>query len=244
MRKQLEIILTALLPVVVLAVGFFAVSSKAELNKRETANPVAAGAYYRIPGVGGKYFGPEIYSSDLCSPADPDDFDIYVTSENASAFASHIPNAVYWHRFQRWNFTSEETPWGTNSAEITYNGNIGWKGDDLGVGNGRPWSGYEYHSRSIIDGEEVIYSGSDVTGWRKYTDENGKNHICPKFHKSGQSYKYYCETGKKDDPLVRVKEGDFGPFKFVDAEQQVVRRWADKTQRWYYCIKLVEPEEE
>ena len=251
MRKQLELILTACLPIMVLAVGFFATTSKAGLSSRETADPTAAGPYYRNADENdeGYYFGSEIRSNTLC-PGNSDynvGFDIYQAWENADVWAADKPNAVHWHRFQRWDFTSVSAFWGTNAAEITYDGELGWDTDDIGDGIGFPWNGYESHSRRIIDGEEVIYSDADVTTWGKYTDANEKRHICPKFHKytpANKYYKYFCRTGQIVDPIIRIKEsdGDFGPYEFADAEQQVVRRWVAKNRRWYYCIKIVEPE--
>ncbi len=254
MRKQLELILTALLPVMVLVIGFFVATSKAGLNNVETADPAEAGPFYRTPGSehDGEemHFGPEIYSTTLCPGGDDFNvgFDIYVTWENADVWIPQIPNAVHWYRFQRWDFTSEDTPWGTNTAEITLDDDIGWEGENLG--DSFPWNGYESHSRSIIDDEVRVYSSSDVTTWGKYT-VGEKKFICPMFHKVGKDnnrgydVKYSCDLGRTlQDTLIRVREGDFGPFEFVDAEQQIRRRWADKTQRWYYCLKLVEEEEE
>ena len=147
MRKQLDLILAALIPVMVLAVGFLAVSSKAGLRK--DVNPEGATDYY------GNGFGPEINSNHLCPDAN---FDIYQTSESASVSVPNFPGKplIRWYRFQRWDFNTHNTPWGTNFAEVTTSGliNINAKENNLYVmprggssTTGFPWSGYETHYR-------------------------------------------------------------------------------------------------
>ena len=90
----------------VLAVGFFAVSSNAGLTTN--VSPKGATPYNEEKDNG---FGPEINSHHLC----PDqDFDIYQTTETASVSVPNYPGKplIRWYRFQRWDFTSSNTPWG------------------------------------------------------------------------------------------------------------------------------------
>ena len=239
MRKQSDLILTALLPVIALVIGFFAVTSNAGLNSRETASPAAAGPYYRAPGVDGQYFGSEISSSDLCGEANG--FDIYVTSESASVSAGDRPRVVDWYRFQRYDFASD-TPWGTNSAEITYSGALSWTSEVSSGGDGTtgyPWSGDESHSRHTpSDGETYVSVYGSVTGWKKKT-HSGTRYICPNFYKSQSTYRYYCDTGEIDyGNYMEVRDSEFGDPEFRPDQPDILSRWSDDTDSWHDCIEI------
>ena len=239
MRKQLDLIFTALLPVIALAIGFFAINSNAGLNNRERANPTGAGPYYRAPGVNGQYFGAEINSDDLCGVVNG--FDIYVTSESASVSAGNRPRVVNWYRFQRFDFTSDDTPWGTNSAEITYSGGLSWTYDVSSGGDhttGYPWSGSESHSlHSPSSGDYVSVYGS-VTGWKKET-EDGTRYICPNYYKSQTTYRYYCNGVTDYGDLLEVKDSDFDDPEFHPDNPDTLSRWSQDTNSWHDCIEIM-----
>lgn len=242
MRKQLELILTALLPVVVLVVGFFAITSRADLTT--VVIPEGATAYYGKPGVDGKYFGKEIESTDLCGITN--EFEIYTTSETADVFDSSIPDEIWWYRVQRWDFSSDDTPWGTNNATTNTYGLLNIYGDVVGT---FPWSGHESHSRhTASDGTESVSVYAYVTTWKRHEHDNGKEYICPYFYKSSSTYRYFCEdssefwgdyihvtdTWEKDHPKVDF----FRDPEFRDDEQLILSREARKFGFWIDCMEV------
>ena len=233
MRKQLEIILTALFPVMVLAVGFFVVSSKAELRNDETATPKEAGPFYRYPGVDGEYFGAEPYSNALCGVMNG--FDIVSAFENATVSASNIAGAVSWDRVQNWRFDGN-TPWGGHFAIIRADMTIRWED----VGSGFPWSGYYGYVRFIDDGEQVIHSRSTVIGWEQFTDPNGAKHICPMSYIDTLDNKFFCVDGnfEFDDEMIIMGEEEFGDPMLVDPEEGIYSRRIAEIHRWIDCKKL------
>ena len=238
MRKQLELILTALLPVMVLVIGFFVVTSKAEINRnRETADPELAGDYYRYPGKDGKYFGAEINSSLLCGTITG--FNINATSENATVSASDISGAVDWNREQVWSFNAT-TPWETDSATITYTGALSWKLEVSSGGDhttGYPWSGYEYHDRAIADnGDVIVLVSGYVTGWKKEEVE-GTKYICPNYIKTVQDYRYSCETWAVDS-WGDIDDIEDSELDVPEEHNGVLSRKRIGTNDWYDCIEL------
>lgn len=255
MRKQLDLILTALLPAMVLIVSFFAVSSKAGLKR--DISPEGATPFYMDED---NNFGPEIKSDNLCPPVDPDEgFDIYQTSETATVSDTSIEDEIRWYRFQRWDFTSDNTPWGTNYAEATTSGLLTVVDENevsRGTsGTGFPWSGYEIHSRTSQ--YQYVTTTADLTGWRYYQhDANEIKYICPNYYKFSSNYRYYCKTGSVDPGLgykevynhrKKGKDYFFSDPDFPDEEQlilgrEVLRKVGDngssQTGDWHYCIEV------
>lgn len=262
MQKRLELFLTALLPIVVLVVGFFAVSSKAGLDT--DVSPEGARPFY------GPGFGKEVTSDQLCPPSDPDEgFDIYQTSETATVSDTRHRDLIRWHRSQRWDFMSDNTPWGTNNVETTTSGliNIHYKenGNYLvprgSTGTGFPWSGYEVHTRGPTNTDvDYILVYAYVTGWRYYKHTaNGKEYICPNYYKTHGNYKFYCNTrsyvpgsGFKEVYNQRRNDKDyyFSEPMFRDEEQLILSREEIKivdreqvhedkhTGNWHSCIEV------
>ncbi len=247
MRKRLELILTALLPVAVLSIGFVTFSSKAGLNSNETASPKASGDYYRAPGKDGMYFGPEVYSSTLNGGPFNNGFEIVYTNECGSVSASSTPNAVSWHRNQVWSFSTDPEhdtpPWGTTSSYIALRDDLGWDEISLGGGTtGYPWAGYEIHES---EADSLIVSGwTDVTGYRRHpVDADADDepiYICPMYYKTGDWVYDGATGGKSPDNVEEYKQskGRFGPPMFRDEEEQILSRFVADLDRWFDCIEL------
>ncbi len=233
MRKQSGLIIAALLPVMVLVIGFCVVTSKAGLDV--DVCPAGAEPYYGPPGVDGMYFGTEISSSDLCGVVNG--FDTYVTTENASVSDSWVPDEINWHREQRWDFTSDATPWGTNTAEVTTSGLLNIFGD---VVDGFPWSGSESHSRVVPNvGETYVAVDASVTTWMHHSHDNGIEYVCPYYYKESTTYKYYCESAEIDfGNLLEVFDEDFGDPEFRPDQPDTLSRWSQDTNSWHDCIEV------
>ncbi len=240
-----DILFAALLSAVILAIAFWNTYARARLNPGETAEPRAAGAYYRTPGRNGQWFGPEVNSLTLCSGAhtpynNRGFFDITETIERAEVSPSRIPRALHWYRAQKWYFATDRTPWGTNYAYLTLRDDLGWSEINAGSGTtGFPWSGAERHWR---DGR-IIRAQASVTGWRRYLYRQ-ERWICPMYYKVGgwedESIEVHCSTLKQwfppDWDVLKQKNGDFGPP--MERKPGVLSRWGKKTKRWYDCIKI------
>lgn len=233
MRKQSGLIMTALLPVIVLVIGFCVVTSKAGLDV--TVTPEEAEPFYGPPGVDGQYYGTEISSSDLCGVVNG--FDTYVTSESASVSDSVVPNEINWHCYQRWDFTSGSTPWGNNTAEVTTSGLLNIC---LDVYDGFPWSGSESHSRVVPDdGDTYVAVYGSVTTWKRYSHDNEIEYVCPYSYKKRTTYKYYCDTNVADNgDLLQVSDADFGDPEFRPDQSDTLSRWSDDTDSWHDCIEV------
>ena len=170
----------------VLVIVFWTTYARARLNPGESAKPANSGFYYRTPGVNGKWFGPEINSLTLCPGVhnpfnNRGQFDIIETIENAAVSRSSIRGALHWYRGQRWYFSTDDTPWGTNFSYITLRDDLGW--DEISVGSGTtgyPWSGVERHWR---DGN-IIRAQASVIGWRRYA-RGTERWVCPMYYKIG-----------------------------------------------------------
>ncbi len=232
MRKQLEIILTALFPVMVLAVGFFVVSSKAELRNNETAIPEEAGPFYRYPGVDGEYFGAEIYFNVMCDVFNG--FEIVSAFENATVSASDIAGAVSWDKVQNWRFNGD-TPWGGHFAIISADITIRWSE----IRTGFPWSGHQGSVRVIDDGEQVIYDSGTVIGWEQFTDPNEAKHICPMSYFHTLDNKLFCvDKSFELGEMIIIGEEGFGDPVLVDPEEGIYSRKVVDIGRWIDCKKL------
>ena len=240
MRKQFELILTASLPVVVLIVGFFAVTSQATLRWYETANPSEAGAYYRDGEENdeGISFGPEVNSGNLCGPL-TNDFDITSTYESASISASSTPNKVSWYRFQDWRFNSSNTPWGTDNVNITLSYDYDWDGEELANG-GFPWSGWEDHWREHNEEGMVVPSRGHVTTY-KTTFFNNSKFMCPDYVKIvTEGFFVRCsDLGTDWIGYYNTDDHDkFHPAATHPYYPTELSRWDEKTNTHHFCIKL------
>lgn len=217
MRKQLELILTASLPVVILIVGFIAVTSRASIWDHETAEPEGAAPYYRDArnhpthptpdpeNTDGIYFGVEIYSTNLCESAD-NDFDIESTYEVATTPRQSAPDRIYWYRNQSWVFSDSETPWGTAYANFTSSKDYVFST----LPDGFPWSGTESHWRGNDDQGMYIQVSARVKRWKTTTFDN-QHYLCPYEYKFSNTYKYYCDSGDKDwGDHIEVKDSESG----------------------------------
>lgn len=247
MRKQLELILTACLPVVILIVGFFAVSSRADLTT--TVSPDAATDYYGFPGMNQVHFGTEITSSDLCGTTNG--LEIYDTVENASVSNSDILNEIAWDRSQSWGFAN--TPWGVNYAITSTNGLLNVEFD---VTDGFPWSGFETHTRYLEDdGSLSVLVIADVTRWMPH-EEDEEHYICPYSYRSSTEVRYICDS---NPPLhvwdtfklitniwVRdhIRVDYFLDPEFRDEEQTILARKSFEWGEWHNCMKVNPDEDE
>jgi hypothetical protein len=245
MRKQLELILTASLPVVVLIGGFFAVTSRASIWNYETADPSGAAPFYRdarghgvndLENPEGIYFGVEISSSDLCGSTTPE-LDIVSTSESASISSSSLsPNHVYWYRYQGWYFNTTNTDWGTDYAYITLSKDYQWDSDH--ISGGGAWSGFEYHYREH-HAEMVVTSQADVMRWEKTTFNESK-FMCPFFRKTvWEGFAYHCDDGATDYGDYDDTDDDiFHPADTHPDYPLLLSRVLESTGVHYFCIKL------
>lgn len=261
MRKHLELILTASLPVMILIVGYLAVTSRATIRNSETAYPSGAAPYYRDDAENneGKHFGPEANSATVCPDFvnNPDvtnneynkGFDINGVTESATVTASTVPGAVEFDRTQTWTF-GDATPWGSSYVVIARSAPVKWEYIDDNIPpstTGYPWSGSEYHSRYFWDedGKYYVFTGSDVTGWRRYERDNRK-WICPKYYKRYNDVVYHC-SGDEDTHWPRewtiVEKDQFGDPTFRDDAKTILSRhvgyvkpWFDDV--WFNCIEL------
>ncbi len=244
-HEYLNVLVAVLLPIVVLAIGFWGTLARARLNPGESAKPFGSGSYYRTPGKGGQWFGPEVNSLTLCPGVhNPYNnrglFDIAETIEQAEVSASRIRGALHWYRAQKWYFRTSHTPWGTNYAYITLRDDLGWSEINAGSGTtGYPWSGTERHWR---DGG-IIRAQATVTGWRRYP-RGQERWVCPMYYKTGgwgdESLEVNCKTLKTwfppDWDVLKQKDGDFGPP--TERKPGILSRKGKKTKRWYDCIKI------
>ncbi|RKU14780.1 hypothetical protein C6501_07740 [Candidatus Poribacteria bacterium] len=247
-RKALDLILTALLPVAVLSIGFFTFSLKAGLTPGlETAYPTAAGPYYRYdpdnPNPEDMYFGPEINNTTLNGGDWNQGFEITYTNENAYISVSSKPGTVNWSRNQVWNFSTnhDAPPWGTTYAYIYLNRDIKWDYISNGVNTdvGYPWAGYEIHESG--EGSLIVTGEAEVTGYRKHTENDGTKYICPMYYKIGTWV--YRPDGPTYLYLRFAKEVDdeFGDPEFhPDTPDTLSRRVIDGNLEgtWFDCIEL------
>ena len=237
-RRPLELFLTAILPVMVLSFGFFTFSIKTGLNSGETASPSASGDYYRSPGTDGMYFGPEIYSDTLCGGRFNEGFQIVWTNESASVSAS-IPNAVNWNRHQSWYFSDNHDlpPWGTTYSYIDLDDDLGWSEISAGGGTtGFPWAGYEMHDLSS-EGVPRVSSSSDVTGYRRHTENDGTRYVCPMYYKTG-SWEYSCFENLVSSNIRFAYKYQFGDPEIHEGilSREVIAGPLQGT--WHDCIEL------
>lgn len=243
MRKQskpLELIMTALLPVAVLSIGFFTFSIRAALNSGESAYPEESGDYYRYPGKDGMYFGPEIYSDTLNGGRFNNGFQIVYTNENGYVSASSTPNAVSWYRNQVWSFSDDHDlpPWGTTSSYISLRDDLGWSEISSGGGTtGFPWAGYEIHESAA--GSTRVTGSAEVTGYKRHTEPDGTRFICPMFYKKGS---WVYQPGKTTKSTVKyAKKHQFGAPEFHEDAPDTLRRKVlkgDFKGTWHSCIEL------
>ncbi len=247
MRKQLEIILTALFPIMVLAIGYFVVSSKVQVQANQTTfYPAEAGPYYDDPGVDGTYFGVEINSDDLCDVQNG--FNIASTTEAASIRRIRAANGnlgIRWSRTQDWRF-GDVTPWGGDSAYIIYTDDMGWgevyDPEKTGI-TGFPWEGSESHDRYVYEGKQYIFTFAVVTGYERLTHNNIK-YVCPRYYKSVYNIIYSCSakaTHWADGTFREVRKHQFGPIELrIPGDSSSAARLVDEDgfREWFPCIEL------
>ena len=245
LRKNLDLLLNILLLLIVIGVISWTKFAGAKLNPGERANPAASGKYYRTPGQDRKWFGPEVNSLTLCEGVhnlynNRGFFDIVETIENAVVSKSSIRGALHWYRRQKWVFSSDKTPWGTNESIITLNDDLGWSEINPGSGTtGYPWSGIERHWRE----GNIIRAQASVMGWRRYARGN-ERWVCPMYYKiggwQGESLEVNCKTLRTWFPpdwnVLKQRDGDFG--RPVERKIGVLSRKGRRTQRWYDCIRI------
>ena len=256
MRKQLELSLTAGLPVLILIVGFIAVTSRASIWPHETAEPESAAPYYRDAryhpthptpdpeNTDGKYFGVEIYSTNLCGPCPcyyP--FDVTSTSETATTPRGSAPDRIYWYRNQSWVFADSMTPWGTANANFTSSKDYVYST----LSDGFPWSGTESHFRRNDDKGRYIQVSARVTRWKK-TAFDKQHYLCPYEYKFSNTYKYYCQSGEvewgdyievKDSESDKDRHHHFSDPRMRDDMPGVLTREVVQTGVLHDCIQIV-----
>ncbi len=261
MRKHLELILTASLSVMILIIGYLAVTSQATIHNNETAYPSGAAPYYRDDAENdeGKKFGPEANSDAICpNPVDDEwnkGFNINGVTETATVTVSTIPGAVEFDRTQTWTFLGE-TPWNSNSVVIVRSAPVNWDNIDGTTTNrtGYPWSGNEYHSRYFWDADDggddryYIITGSHVTGWKRFERDNRK-WICPKHYKRLVGVAAPCgdvDIYWGNEPVVVWKE-EFSEPTFRDEAKTILSRLVEGDDDdgrpwfrnvWFNCIEL------
>lgn len=240
MHKQLEVILAALFPIMILVVSFFVVSSKAGLHDSETAKPEEAGPYYRYPGVDNEYFGPGSGANDLCG--EQFGFDIIELLESANVDPSVSPGAVDWERVQNWRF-GEDTPWGFPFATITLDETYSWS--EISDGNsttGSPWTGTDHYVRLPDDDDEhIIRRSGSILGWRQEIQNDNTKYICPMYYRSVFNLKYFCADWEYGDggDFTEILEDGFGdPVLVGPPENQRLSREVRALRTWYDCKEL------
>ena len=174
LRKQLGLIVTMLLPVSVLMIGFLVTHSDAWLKQssyaNETADPAACGDNYRIN------FGVDRpHSPSYCPPNN-----LVEASESASFSSSWFnDDHIHWYRQQIWTFDNPYA-WGTRckierDEEIHYS----WFGADNADYTGGYWDGVEMAWRGPTGTN--IYKWADNVRWFQ-KEINGVRYRCPKYH--------------------------------------------------------------
>lgn len=179
-KKRIDLIVAALLPVGILAIGFL-ISRAMAGPPGQTFDPVACGPYY------GSWFGPETPNAPGYCPGQ----NVSRTTETASF--SPINNAnIHWHRDQYWTF-GVTMPWGTSTCNVTLYSDIpaDWFSDSTDYTQGY-WNGTESSWRN---GSRVEVFSNTYRWFRK--NVAGTNYRCPKYrlYETGPDSYYNCVTG-------------------------------------------------